>query len=1202
MTAPYSSSRFAYEGTETTETSIVRTGGAVDPAGQAQSRKIVTTANTQWLRPFRCEPWAIWNETTGADVTVTVYGLAASASVMNDAVFMDVEYLGDASSALGKIVTTTKADVLATAVAVTSDTSTWDPSSVALRANSTAYAVGNTVRVASNPDRIFMCTVAGTSAATEPAGGGVVTWNPSDRSNANLSNGNLTVTPSTGVDGVARCTGGRGNDKFYFECTYPTITGAVSRVGIATRQIPLTGATSIQGDGSGSVLARADNGNIINFVSTGFSLGAAAAGSVIGIAVDTQNLLAWFRHNGGNWNGVSSADPVTGTNGINIAGLFTNNVVFPVAVPSPSAGSQSVVANFGATAYAFTKPSGFSDLVIVGYNTAVDGSIFIDGTAAFVALSKFKLVATLNSPQPGRPGLIHVRPKIGKPSATVYLDPKVELAVATTGTIKWDAITRANVTLTNGDLTATNSSGTTSTSQGAHVVDAAARATGKYYFEITVGARTGGNNFGFGVAAVGTTYGNTYLTGVVVFTVFGDIWGSGVNSGSSLATINGGIVICIAVDLDNRKIWFRKSTGNYNVAAGPGGDPAANTGGVTIPTGLMVPYVSFGGGSGATGNIATANFGASAFVGTVPSGFTAGWPSYPYAPVPPLVLPVWAQYTPDTLASGGVAQWDDSSGASRHATQATGANQPVVVSAAINGLKAIHLVDATDGLTLPSMAALTSGSCFLVLKGDIESDQGFPLQPSGEANQGHYAFSGTIYSGWMTNSRKTVGDPSQALDQWHILSVHSAVNDYRVYINNVLIYSTDSNTVSFSSTPSIGRHASLGTFGWLGHIAEISLFSTELTAAERDQEYTRLYAKFFSLPPVEGTSRSSRYAYEGTETTETSIVRTGGTAHSRKIVTTANSQWLRPYRAEPFAIWNETTGADVTVTVYGLAAGVALPKNDSVFMDCEYLGDASSTLGKIVSTTKTNVLATNADVPSDSSVWANIPPVVTFDAGRTTPYIDLTNGNLTVTKNTTAQSGSVTSTTFADTGKYYFEYTNTLKSAGTGHSFGIQATTDNSTNTGVVVVPATSSVIYSNGVDTGKALGTAASGNVYGFAYDLNNRLAWIRRAGGNWNGDAAANPATGVGGVAILPGGFTPYVYLSNGGGLESVTANFGATAYVGTPPSGFGNWGADWIAFKLVATLSSPQPGQPGLINVRVKAAKPSATIYIDPTPVLS
>jgi hypothetical protein len=121
--------------------------------------------------------------------------------------------------------------------------------------------------------------------------------------------------------------------------------------------------------------------------------------------------------------------------------------------------------------------------------------------------------------------------------------------------------------------------------------------------------------------------------------------------------------------------------------------------------------------------------------------------------------------------------------------------------------------------------------------------------------------------------------------------------------------------------------------------------------------------------------KSTRYAYEGAETTETSIVRTGGSvdptgqAQSRKIVTTANSQWLRPFKAEPYAIWNSTVGSSVTVTVCGVTGAGGLPNNDDVWLECEYLGSSASPLGTIVTTTKSNVLAANAAVASDSSSW-----------------------------------------------------------------------------------------------------------------------------------------------------------------------------------------------------------------------------------------
>lgn len=123
----YKSSRYSYEGTETTEATITRVGGAVDPTGQAQSRKIVTSANTQWLRPFKAEPYGIWNDRTVTNVVVTVYGtINAGAVPNNDDIWLELEYLGSALTPLGTIVNTTKANVLAAAAAVASDGSSWN--------------------------------------------------------------------------------------------------------------------------------------------------------------------------------------------------------------------------------------------------------------------------------------------------------------------------------------------------------------------------------------------------------------------------------------------------------------------------------------------------------------------------------------------------------------------------------------------------------------------------------------------------------------------------------------------------------------------------------------------------------------------------------------------------------------------------------------------------------------------------------------------------------------------------------------------------------------------------------------------------------------------------------------------------------------------------------------------------------------------
>ena len=150
-------------------------------------------------------------------------------------------------------------------------------------------------------------------------------------------------------------------------------------------------------------------------------------------------------------------------------------------------------------------------------------------------------------------------------------------------------------------------------------------------------------------------------------------------------------------------------------------------------------------------------------------------------------------------------------------------------------------------------------------------------------------------------------------------------------------------------------------------------------------------------------------------------------------------------------------------------------------------------------------------------------------------------------------------------------------------------------------------MIFANNTTSGFALGVVNSGDIVSYAIDLTARKGWARKNGGNWNNRtlAASNPATGVGGISIhATGAFAPFILFGNTGTAagDNMTANFGATAYAYAVPSGFSNWPNTTLApFKLVATLSSPQPRLAGYIEARVRVGKPSATYYIDPVPVL-
>jgi hypothetical protein len=192
-----------------------------------------------------------------------------------------------------------------------------------------------------------------------------------------------------------------------------------------------------------------------------------------------------------------------------------------------------------------------------------------------------------------------------------------------------------------------------------------------------------------------------------------------------------------------------------------------------------------------------------------------------------------------------------------------------------------------------------------------------------------------------------------------------------------------------------------------------------------------------------------------------------------------------------------------------------------------------------------------------------VPPLIpaAFNPA-TVSNTSLSNGNLTATHSNTSAGGARVAATLT-AGKYYFEMTLNVGSGGQD-AFGLMLSSDNYLNfltNGVAVQRATGN-IYSNGI-TGKTLGAFANGNILGAAIDLTGRLAWFRKgAAGIWNNDGTANPATGIGGVTVVPTvAFGPGVCFSGAGTAanDAYTANFGASAFSGAVPSGYA---AGWPA----------------------------------------
>jgi hypothetical protein len=148
----------------------------------------------------------------------------------------------------------------------------------------------------------------------------------------------------------------------------------------------------------------------------------------------------------------------------------------------------------------------------------------------------------------------------------------------------------ANVTMSNGNLTATMNSnsavgGARSTSN---------KSSGKYYFEFTAVAPNGFADAVGIILSTGTfvdMQSNQLNTSEVYLDYnLGQIFSNSTPDGQ-IGLSSPGDVAGVAIDLDNRKAWFRRNAGNWNNDGSA--NPATNTNGLTIASGSFAPAVVF---------------------------------------------------------------------------------------------------------------------------------------------------------------------------------------------------------------------------------------------------------------------------------------------------------------------------------------------------------------------------------------------------------------------------------------------------------------------------------------------------------------------------------------------------------------------------------------------------------------------------------
>jgi len=173
----------------------------------------------------------------------------------------------------------------------------------------------------------------------------------------------------------------------------------------------------------------------------------------------------------------------------------------------------------------------------------------------------------------------------------------------------------AAITLSGGNLTFL---------QTATNADSRVRATpefrsGKWYWEATIVAVGNNGVWMFGLIYKSVAFTTGSFIGHVPYTLGWQGTGVVASNNSSLGTIQTyatGNVVCIALDMETGRVWFRTNGGNWNNNGSA--NPVTNVGGIPIFAGLpIMPMFS----AYALNDSCTVNFGGSAFAQSQPSGF-----------------------------------------------------------------------------------------------------------------------------------------------------------------------------------------------------------------------------------------------------------------------------------------------------------------------------------------------------------------------------------------------------------------------------------------------------------------------------------------------------------------------------------------------------------------------------------------------------
>jgi hypothetical protein len=215
-----------------------------------------------------------------------------------------------------------------------------------------------------------------------------------------------------------------------------------------------------------------------------------------------------------------------------------------------------------------------------------------------------------------------------------------------------------------------------------------------------------------------------------------------------------------------------------------------------------------------------------------------------------------------------------------------------------------------------------------------------------------------------------------------------------------------------------------------------------------------------------------------------------------------------------------------------------------------------------ISNTTGSTYDSMTDVPTLTSATA--ANTCTWNPLASTSYNTLSNGNLTVYGNTSANNGNTASTFAMINGFWYAEMTVQSPAISVYPGFGITLTTNTQTlaNGGAgtnQIGYAPSSVSYNNNGDKAVSGSTSAygasytNGDVIGIAVDATNGAVYYSKNGTFQGGGVPTSGASKTGAAYTWTGNTVNYSFATSQYNGSQASFNFGQQPWIYTPPSGF-------------------------------------------------